>query len=94
MVRRIVSLGSLLILRNKKNIQNWKKQVMSGYSSQNGDEENYMGYIDVYKGEDQIMIYLDLGGVSEENCNMAVTGILKALNSVAGIKSVIINEEM
>lgn len=70
------------------------QQVMSGYSSQNGDEENYMGYIDVYKGEDQIMIYLDLGGVSEENCNMAVTGILKALNSVAGIKSVIINEEM
>lgn len=70
------------------------QQVMSDYSSQNGDEENYMGYIDVYKGEDQIMIYLDLGGVSEENCNMAVTGILKALNSVAGIKSVIINEEM
>lgn len=70
------------------------QQVMSGYSSQNGDEENYMGYIDVYKGEDQVMIYLDLGGVSEENCNMAVTGILKALNSVAGIKSVIINEEM
>lgn len=70
------------------------QQVMSGYSSQNGDEENYMGYIDIYKGEDQIMIYLDLGGVSEENCNMAVTGILKALNSVAGIKSVIINEEM
>lgn len=68
------------------------QQVMSGYSSQNGDEENYMGYIDIYKGEDQIMIYLDLGGVSEENCNMAVTGILKALNSVAGIKSVIINE--
>jgi len=28
MVRRIVSLGSLLILRNKKNIQNWKKQGM------------------------------------------------------------------
>ena len=70
------------------------QQVMSDYSSQNGDEENYMGYIDIYKGEDQIMIYLDLGGVSEENCNMAVTGILKALNSVAGIKSVIINEEM
>ena len=70
------------------------QQMMSGYSSQNGDEENYMGYIDIYKGEDQIMIYLDLGGVSEENCNMAVTGILKALNSVAGIKSVIINEEM
>ena len=70
------------------------QQVMSDYSSQNGDEENYMGYIDIYKSEDQIMIYLDLGGVSEENCNMAVTGILKALNSVAGIKSVIINEEM
>lgn len=70
------------------------QQVMADYSSQNGDEENYMGYIDVYKGEDQIMIYLDLGGVSEENCNMAVTAILKALNSVAGIKSVIINEEM
>lgn len=70
------------------------QQVMADYSSQNGDEENYMGYIDIYKGEDQIMIYLDLGGVSEENCNMAVTGILNALNSVAGIKSVIINEEM
>lgn len=51
-----------------------------------------MGYIDIYKGEDQIMIYLDLGGVSEENSNMA--GILNALNSVSGIKSVIINEEM
>lgn len=70
------------------------QQVMADYSSQNGDEENYIGYIDVYKGEDQIMIYLDLGGVSEENCNMAVTGILNALNSVSGIKSVIINEEM
>lgn len=70
------------------------QQVMSDYSSQNGDEENYMGYIDVYKGEDQMMIYLDLGGVSEENSNVAVTGVLKALNSVSGIKSVIINEEM
>ena len=70
------------------------QQVMSGYSSQNGDEENYMGYIDIYKGEDQIMIYLYLGGVSEENSNVAVTGVLKALNSVSDIKSVIINEEM
>lgn len=70
------------------------QQVMADYSSQNGDEENYMGYIDIYKGEDQIMIYLDLGGVSEENSNAAVTGVLKALNSVSGIKSVIINEEM
>ena len=41
-----------------------------------------------------MMIYLDLGGVSEENSNVAVTGVLKALNSVSGIKSVIINEEM
>lgn len=70
------------------------QQVMADYSSQNGDEENYMGYIDIYKGEDQMMIYLDLGGVSEENSNVAVTGVLKALNSVSGIKSVIINEEM
>ena len=70
------------------------QQGMSYYSSQNGDEENYMGYIDIYNGEDQIMIYLDLGGVSEENSNMAVTGILNALNSVSGIKSVIINEGM
>ena len=70
------------------------RQAMSDYSSQNGDEENYMGYIDIYNGEDQIMIYLDLGGVSEENSNMAVTGILKALNTVAEIKSVIINGEM
>lgn len=70
------------------------QQVMADYSSQNGDEENYMGYIDVYKGEDQMMIYLDLGGVSEENSNVAVTGVLKALNSISGIKSVIINEEM
>ena len=68
--------------------------MIADYSSQNGDEENYMGYIDIYKGEDQIMIYLDLGGVSEENSNMAVTGILNALNSVSGIKSVIINEGM
>ena len=70
------------------------QQVMADYSSQNADEEHYMGYIDIYNGEDQIMIYLDLGGVSEENSNMAVTGILNALNSVSGIKSVIINEGM
>ena len=70
------------------------QQVMADYSSQNGDEENYMGYIDIYNGEDQIMIYLDLGGVSEENSNMAVTGILNALKNVSGMKSVIINEGM
>ena len=70
------------------------QQVMADYSSQNGDEENYMGYIDIYKGEDQIMIYLDLGGVSEEDSNVGGCGVLMALLSVSGLMCVIINEEL
>ena len=70
------------------------QQAVADISSQSGDGENYIGYTDIQKGEDKIMIYHDLGGVSEENCNAAIAGLLTSLNNVAGIKSVIINEDM
>lgn len=57
------------------------------------DEEIYPGYIDVSKDDDKINIYLDTGNVEPENIDTVVTGILKALNHVTGIKRVIVNED-
>ncbi len=52
----------------------------------------YLGYIDVSKKDDKIFIYHDLGNVNPNYENIAINGILKALNNVTEIKSVIINE--
>lgn len=56
------------------------------------EEDIYLGYIDVSRKDDNGFIYLDLGNA--EDCNEAIHGILMALNNVAGIKSVILNEQM
>ncbi|MCM1273108.1 MAG: hypothetical protein NC225_04195 [Clostridium sp.] len=56
------------------------------------DEENYLGYIDITKKNEKVEIYLDTGNVEPEDIDTAVTGILKALNAVGGIKSVVVNE--
>ena len=47
----------------------------------------------VSKNEDKVYIYLDLGNAEPDNVNVAIHGILKALNNVPGIKSVIMNQE-
>ena len=52
-----------------------------------------MGYIDVSKNDEKVSIYLDTGNVEPEDIDAAVTGILKALNKVTGIKKVIVNED-
>jgi len=57
------------------------------------DEEIYLGYIDVSREDGKGSIYLDLGNVEAPNENIALKGILKALNNVSGIKKVMINEE-
>lgn len=57
------------------------------------DEDVYLGYIDVRQGEGKGSIYLDIGNVEPPNEDIAVKGILKALNNVSGIKKVMLNEE-
>lgn len=57
------------------------------------EKDIYLGYIDVSKKDDKVVVYLDLGNVGPYNENTAIQGILKALNNVSGIKSVIINED-
>lgn len=57
------------------------------------EKEIYMGYIDVSKNDEKVSIYLDTGNVEPEDIDAAVTGILKALNKVTGIKKVIVNED-
>lgn len=56
------------------------------------EKDIYLGYIDVSKEDDKIAIYLDLGNTKPEYQNTAINGILKALNNVPGVQSVIINE--
>lgn len=56
------------------------------------EEEIFIGYIDVSKNDEKVSIYLDTGNI-DEDIDTVVTGILKALNNVTGIKSVIVNED-
>jgi hypothetical protein len=56
------------------------------------DKDIYLGYIDVSKNDDKLSIYLDLGNTDYEYQDTAIKGILKALNNIQGIKSVIVNE--
>lgn len=56
------------------------------------EKDIYIGYIDVSQKDDNGFIFLDLGNV--EDCNASIHGILMALNNIAGIKTVILNEGM
>lgn len=57
------------------------------------DNGTYLGYVDVSKMDDKANIYLDIGSISPEDSDTAIKGILKTLNSVSGIKSVLVNED-
>lgn len=54
--------------------------------------DDYIGYISISSDNNKVLIYLDLGNVQPQNENKIIQGILLALNSVQGIKKVIINE--
>ncbi len=69
------------------------KQAIIAFQSPYEEKDIYLGYITVEKKEEKVWIYLDLGNVKPENENTAIEGILKALNNVSGIKSVILNED-
>lgn len=58
------------------------------------DEDTYLGYIDVKQDDGKGSIYLDIGNVEPSNENVAMKGILKALNTVSGINKVLVNEEL
>jgi len=68
------------------------ENVVQAFIEAYNDNEQYLGYIDISKAEDKVFIMLDLGNTSPEDCDVAIKGILTALNRVSGIESVIINE--
>lgn len=69
------------------------EKVMDEFVTSYQEKGIYLGYMDVSKMEDKVNIYLDLGAVAPEDSDTAIKGILKALNKVSGIKSVIVNED-
>lgn len=54
---------------------------------------DFGGYTDISVQDGKVMIFLDLGNVGAENEKKIIHGILLALNSVEGIKKVVINEK-
>lgn len=53
---------------------------------------DYIGYLDISIDKNKVSIYLDLGNVEPQNENNIIHGILLAINTIHGIKKVIINE--
>lgn len=56
-------------------------------------KDDYLGYRSVSAHDNKVLIYLDLGNTDPQNENKIIHGILLALNSVKGIKEVIVNED-
>ena len=54
--------------------------------------DDYIGYLDISIDKNKVSIYLDLGNVEPQNENNIIHGILLAINTIHGIKKVIINE--
>ncbi len=55
-------------------------------------EDDYMGYIDVSVEDGKVSVFHDLGNVEMEDDNLPIQEMLKAFDTVAGVKEVIINE--
>ena len=68
-------------------------KAIAEYFEPYNSKEIYMGYIDVTNEGEKINIELDLGNVDPKYENTAIEGILKAMNTVKGIKKVIVNED-
>lgn len=69
------------------------KKVVDEFASTYEDQDSYLGYINVSKEDDKVVIYFDLGLEDMDSSNRAICGLAESLNKVAGIKSVIINED-
>lgn len=68
------------------------RQAINAYDFQLvGDD--YIGYLDISANDSNVSIFLDLGNTEPQNENRIIHGILLALNSVSGIKEVILNED-
>ncbi|MCR4716682.1 MAG: hypothetical protein K5656_05835 [Lachnospiraceae bacterium] len=65
--------------------------AISAFFEQEYDDE-YIGYVDVSSDDDKVNIYLDLGS-SDVDGTEIITGVLKAVDGVSGIKEVLINED-
>ena len=70
-----------------------EKAIEKFKDNYNYDDNTYIGYIDVAKEDNRINIFLDVGNVQPEYQDIAIQGILKAINIVPGIKYVLVNEE-
>lgn len=69
------------------------EKVVSEFASAYEEKDTYLGYINVSKEDDKVVIYLDLELEDMESSNAAICGLVEALDKVSGIKSVIINED-
>ena len=66
-------------------------RAVSGFFRNVGDTG---AYFSVDLRAEKVSIYVDLGGVMEPACqDMIIKGVLRALNDVKGIKTVLINED-
>lgn len=65
-------------------------QAVSDFVDEHGDDDD-QGYISITNHGDKLSIYHDLGNT--DGSNGPIHGILNAIDSVAGVKMVIINEE-
>lgn len=66
------------------------EKVIEEYINQNEEDDEYPGYISVTNEENKVSIYHDLGNT--DGTNRHIHGVLNAINSVPGVKKVIINE--
>lgn len=55
-------------------------------------DDDYLGYIDVSVEDGKVFVFHDLGNVEMEDENLPIQEMLKAIDTVAGVKKVIINE--
>lgn len=69
------------------------EKVVSEFASTYEEQDMDLGYLNVSKEEDKVVVYLDLEIEDMELSNRAICGLVEALDKVSGIKSVIINED-
>jgi hypothetical protein len=68
-------------------------KAINEYTKSFEERDIYLGYIDVTKGNGKLEIYLDLGNTAPMYEDVAIKGILHALNTVSGIDYVVVNED-
>lgn len=69
------------------------EKVVSEFASTYEEQDMDLGYVNVSKEDDKVVVYLDLEIEDMELSNRAICGLVEALDKVSGIKSVMINED-